>query len=208
MKLHSLFIAVFTGLLALLLACQTKPTDTSQQDVDTVITLDNPTAEDSAAIDGGPIDMPCVRSQAEPVLKKEKFPDAVFRLNDDNHSGTESALLPSGDKLIITNGGCEYYVLTFRFETSRFQHDTTDLKFWGAKMVAWMTELDGSLDAPIAVSKGTAVLKQYLQTHKPELYQDIEFEPGEIRSYITLDRVQQMDAQRFAVELSYLLGPL
>jgi hypothetical protein len=57
----------------------------------------------------------CVRGKAEPIFKKDKFPNSRFELNKDGLTGTEMTDLKDGDKLIITNGGCEYYVLAFRF---------------------------------------------------------------------------------------------
>lgn len=150
----------------------------------------------------------CVRGQAEPILKKNKFPNSLFKINDDGLSGTETTDLRDGDKLIITNGGCEYYVLVFRFETSRFQRDTTDINFWASKIVDFMIQIQDGVDSPIDLEKGTMTLRDFIKENWIELLQDVTFMPGEIRTYLTIDRVQKIDNKRYGLEISYIVGPL
>ena len=68
----------------------------------------------------------CVRGQAEPVIQKEDYPNTTFILQADSLTAIETVTFDNGDKLIIRNWGCEYYVLTFCFETTKFQQDTTN----------------------------------------------------------------------------------
>ena len=152
----------------------------------------------------------CVRGQAEPILRKNKFPHSLFKINEDGLTGTETTDLQDGDSLIITNGGCEYYVLVFRFETSRFQGDTTDINFWAPKIVDFMTQIHDGVDSPIDLEKGTATLRDFIKGNRNqiELSQDVTFEPGEIRTYLTIDRVQKIDNKRYGLEISYIVGPL
>src|ERR1051326_6096260 len=65
----------------------------------------------------------CVRGTPEPVVKKNIFPKTTFQLQADGLTAYETVDFDNGDKLIITNAGCEYYVLTFRFETARFKNE-------------------------------------------------------------------------------------
>jgi hypothetical protein len=62
----------------------------------------------------------CVRGQAEPVVKKLVYPNSQFQLQADSLTAIEIVNFSNGDKLIIRNWGCESYILTFRFEASRF----------------------------------------------------------------------------------------
>ncbi|HEY3403582.1 MAG TPA: hypothetical protein VGK59_09360, partial [Ohtaekwangia sp.] len=113
-----------------------------------------------------------------------------------------------GDRLIISNGGCEYYVLTFRFETSRFEADTTDLNFWSSRIVELMNGVTDGIDAPTDIKKATSILRRHIEAEQIQLYDEITFEPGEIRGYITIDRIQKVDNKRYGLEISYIVGPL
>jgi len=103
----------------------------------------------------------CVRGQAEPIIKKEYFPNTTFTLQADSITAIETVQFDNGDKLTIKNWGCEYYVLTFNFETTQFQKDTTDLKFWYQSTIQLMTSILAGLDAPIDIKKGLTFLESY-----------------------------------------------
>ena len=101
----------------LLVACQTNGTiDQSKlTEPDTIeqTTSVTPTAvkKDSAAAVKEVIDNSnCERGQAAPIVIKSVYPNTVFKLNDDNYSESETVEFENGYKLIIENGGCEYYV--------------------------------------------------------------------------------------------------
>jgi hypothetical protein len=152
----------------------------------------------------------CARGQAEPILRKEIYPNAVFKLNEDNHTGTEKVELANGDKVVITNGGCEYYILTFRFETSRFQADTTNLPFWLNKGLQLMKYVEKGIDSN-NVTLGVKGLGEFLKTSKIKtlvLGEEIVFDDSEIRNYATLDRVQKINDKTYGIEISFLTGPL
>jgi len=71
----------------------------------------------------------CVRGQAEPIVLKGKSLNTTFVLQADSSTAIETVTFDKDNKLIITNGGCEYFVLAFRFETTKFQRDTTNLEY-------------------------------------------------------------------------------
>lgn len=190
----------------LLLSCQTKRNETVSTDT---IKTDNKIKDVDSLKKEEKFDVSsCVRGKAEPILKKDRFPNSRFKINKNGLTGTESTDLKEGDKLIITNGGCEYYVLGFRFETSRFQHDTTDINFWSAKIVDLMNEITDGIDAPIDLKKGTNELRKYIANNEIKILEELIFEPGEIRTYLTIDRVQKMDNKKYGLEISYIVGPL
>jgi hypothetical protein len=154
-----------------------------------------------------PDDSGCIREQARSVVSKNVYPNAVFRLNDDHHTGTDKIDLKNGERLMIRYWGCEYYVLTFQFETSRFQADTTDVLFWVGKGYQLMTEVEKGIDSP-QVTQGIEGLKTFLKAPKKlRLGEEILFSSGEIRNYATVDRIQKLDGKKYRIEISFLSGP-
>lgn len=156
----------------------------------------------------------CVRGQAEPIIKKEYFPNTTFTLQADSITAIETVQFDNGDKLTIKNWGCEYYVLTFNFETTQFQKDTTDLKFWYQSTIQLMTSILAGLDAPIDIKKGLTFLESYYLKDKKnnfknlKLEEEIDFADNEIRSFVTLDRIKQINKKTFEVSVSFAVGPL
>ncbi len=77
-----------------------------------------------------------------------------------------------------------------------------------------MSELDGGLDAPINIRKGVESLVNYVETkganeYEPlELGQEIDFGDGEIRSIVTVEKVKKLADRKFAVTISFTIGPL
>ena len=197
----------------LLIACQTKSTTEEKEILDSDSATENVTQSTQSAdrvkseevVD----DSDCIRGQAESIIKKAVYPNSTFKLNKDNHTGTETVELDYGDKLIINNWGCEYYVLTFRFETTRFQADTTDVKYWIDKAVVLMNEIEKGLDSPLNIPGGTFATKKYLDENKPySLGEEIVYDDDVIRDFVTFDRVQKLSDKKYAFEISYATGPL
>lgn len=143
------------------------------------------------------------------IVRRSVYPGATFKVNADSLTGTEMLTLPNGDKLTIRNWGCEYYVLTFRFETNQFEADTTNMRYWLDKATVLMDGIGNGLDAPLNLEQGTIVTKELVQAGRQyHLGEEIEYDSSEIRGFVTLDRVQRLSDKRYAVEISYALGPL
>ncbi|NML63714.1 hypothetical protein HHL22_00680 [Hymenobacter sp. RP-2-7] len=152
----------------------------------------------------------CIRGQAEPVLRKEYFPTTTFVLQSDSLTAVETASIDNGDKLVVTNWGCEYYVLTFRFETSRFKADTSNLKYWYVAGGKLMNEIQRGINAPIDIKKGVQAFTKHLAENSShlKLQTEIDFGGEEIRDYVTLDSITKTQHGRFAVVVSFVTGPL
>jgi hypothetical protein len=153
----------------------------------------------------------CIRGQAQSVTKKTVYPNAIFKLNSDKHTGTETVDLKNGERLIINNWGCEYFVLTFRIETERFQADTTNTIYWLGKAATLMKEIQYGIDAPLNLQLGIDAIPIHLasmDSRSYELGEEIVFNDDVIRSFVTLDRVQKINEKRFAIEISFATGPL
>lgn len=155
----------------------------------------------------------CVRGKAEPVIKKAVYHNTTFVLQPDSISGIETINFDNGDKLIIRNWGCEYYNLTFRFETSRFQDKTTNLYSWFKSVHLLMTEMLSGLDDPIDIMNG---LNKFIiqvdnkqSNHKNlKLGEDLDYGQNEIRSFVSVDKIEKLTDRRYAVEITFSTGPL
>lgn len=153
----------------------------------------------------------CIRGVATPVVNKQMFPNAVFKLNPDNHTGIETVNLRNDEKLVISNTGCEYYVLMFRIETERFQADASNTAYWLQKSTVFMKEIESGIDAPLNIQSGIKAIVNRATTMEDSLYQvgdEIVYHQDLIREFVSLDRVQRIDDKRFAIEISFSKGPL
>lgn len=159
-------------------------------------------------------DFKCVRGKATPIIRKDYFPNTTFRLQEDSLTAVETVLFDNGDKLTINNWGCDYYVLTFHFVTTEFQKDTSDLKYWYQASAWLLTRMLASFDAPIDIKRGLVFLESYYLRDEKHKYKnlklgdEIDFDGSENRSFITLDRVEQINSKTFGVTISFATGPL
>jgi hypothetical protein len=152
----------------------------------------------------------CIRGQAGPIIKKTIFPNTKFILQPDSLIAIETIDFDNGDKLIINNWGCEYYVLTFRFETSRFKADTTAMKYWYVAAYKMMVEVKEGIDAPIQIDKGLKALNSHIskKAFDLKLRTEIDFGGDEIRDFVTVERIEKLTDTKFALTLSFATGPL
>jgi hypothetical protein len=156
----------------------------------------------------------CVRARAVPIVKKAVFPKTKFNLQADSLTAIETVELDNGDKLIIKNWGCEYYILTFNFETCRFLADTTNVPFWYNKAVLLMSELYNGLDSPINIKEGIGQLMNHIDKDSPNNYKNLAFHDAVdfgnpiIRGHVLLERVEKLAEKRYAIEISFAKGPL
>jgi hypothetical protein len=156
----------------------------------------------------------CARGKAEPIIKKTVYPETTFVLQPDSLSGIETVNFDNGDKLTIKNWGCEYYVLTFRFETSRFQQDTTNLEYWFKTATGLVTDIFNGIDTPIDIKKGITQLKNHIDSDKKnnfknlKLGDEIDFGGDEIRDFVSVDRIVKQTDKKYAVEIRFATGPL
>ena len=202
-------------LAALCINCSTKKTSEQQQSqVDSVteeviqenVSTTENTADSAAQEDSQSYD--CPRGQAEPVVKKTVYPHSTFKLNDDNRTGTETVTLNDDDQLIIKSWGCEYYMLTFRFETTKFNNDTTEIMYWLDKAVAMMKKVEGGIEVPIDIPAGTVAAAQLVKEKRNYLLgEEIVYKEGSVRGFVTFDRIQKINDSKFAMEISYASGP-
>lgn len=152
----------------------------------------------------------CIRGEAEPVLRTSVFPTAHFERQADSLTGIETAILENGDKLTLKNWGCEYFVLTFRIETSRYAADPASLKYWYVAAYKLMKELEPGIDAPIDIKKGLEAFNKHISKNvfDLEMQTEIDFGGNEIRDFVTLDLIEKLSDKNYAITISFAVGPL
>jgi len=152
----------------------------------------------------------CIRGRAEPISKKKYFANTTFVLQPDSLTAVETVSFKNGDKLIITNWGCEYYVLTFRFETSRFHASTSNLKYWYAAAGELTNKAIPGIDAPLDIKKGVRALNSYAAKDAKHLrlQAKLDFGGDEAIRFATLDTIAKMQKNRTAVVISFTAGLL
>lgn len=155
-------------------------------------------------------DFDCVRGQAEPIVIKDIYPNTTFTLQPDSLTAIETIELDNGEKVIIKNWGCEYYVLSFQFETSKYNADTTAMKYWYVNVYKLMDEIKEGIDAPIDIEKGLKAFNDHISKNvfDLELETEIDYGENEIRNFVSLDNISKIDNNRFAVTISFAIGPL
>jgi hypothetical protein len=151
----------------------------------------------------------CIRGQASPITKENFFQNTSFKLDINNRIGKEKVLLKNGDELTILNWGCEYYVLTFRFETSRFDRDTSDIKYWMRKGIDFMKEIQPGINAPLDIENGTSALENYLEKESTyRLGEEIIYQDDIMRKLVSIHRIKKIGKEKIGLEITYSLGPL
>ncbi|ANH81776.1 hypothetical protein A8C56_12985 [Niabella ginsenosidivorans] len=156
----------------------------------------------------------CTRGTPTPVVKKSVYSNARFILKKDSLTGIETVSLKNNDRLTITNTGCEYYTLIFRFETSAFSQDSVSKAYWFKAGSMLMKSILKGLDAPINLKKGIDKLDHIIKKDSVTHYQnlsyekEIDFGAGDIRSIIVVEPVQWLDNGISAVTISFSVGPL
>lgn len=155
----------------------------------------------------------CVRGIPAPIVRKKVFPKTIL-FTKDSLSGVETVLFDNSDKLTITNTGCAYCSLIFRFETSRFNRDSVSQKYWFKAGSMLMKEVLQGLNAPIDLAKGIHKLDDLIQHTADNKHGRLafgkEFDYGSenMRSIVMLDPVERVQNGATIVTVSFSVGPL
>jgi hypothetical protein len=206
---------IFLSLIITLAACNPsretkKETQQKDETTDNVFTMDAVTPTQTIISESG---NDCIRGEPTALSKKGSFKKAVFERSPDRHTGIETIELENGDKVIIKNWGCEYFALTFRFETSRFEGELSNTGFWYKRIASVLNEISEKLDAPIDIVKGTERIATEIENDVPNGYQnlklnkELDFEDNP-RSFVRIDKLEKLDGQKFAMEVTFAKGPL
>ena len=124
--------------------------------------------------------------------------------------GIETVKLNNGDRLTITNSGCEFLTLNFRFETNRRPKNPQDPKYLYQRSARLMRQIVGGLNSPIDLQDGIIALENYgAKNTRPQLDTIIKYQSSiDFRSVVQLlDRSQPANG-RERVEVLFYYGPL
>jgi hypothetical protein len=152
----------------------------------------------------------CVRPIPKPIVKKSVFPNTKFILKNVDRVplGTETVKFNNGDKLVITNNGCENFSLDFQFETSRFAGNIKDIKYWYARSIQLMRQIEQGIDTASNIDKGIEAMVKYSKIDRPKIGRQIDYGGTEIRSIVQLVEVKKIGSKKFVITVNFLVGPL
>lgn len=152
----------------------------------------------------------CVRGQAQPIVVPTKKNKANFQLQSDSLTGIETFYSKAGDFIQINNWGCEYYTLTFRIQTTKFKADTSALNYWYIAAYKLMKKIEINLNAPLALDDGLEALNSHISKHvfDLKLNEQIDFGGEEIRSFVSIEKIEKLEPQKFAITITFSVGPL
>jgi hypothetical protein len=155
---------------------------------------------------------PCVAGTPEPIINHNHVANTQFKMLT-AQTAEETALLENGDHVAIIIGGCEYYTLRFRFETSRYSDDINDIGAWYANAHQMMSEnLAAWGNANIDLKRGLMFLSYYhaknLNNGQLKYGEEIDYDSTDIRNFVVVDSVEKLDNGIFAVTVVFSRGPL
>ncbi|MDI1256378.1 MAG: hypothetical protein PSV16_09765 [Flavobacterium sp.] len=155
---------------------------------------------------------PCVAGTPEPIIRRDHVANYKFKILT-KQTLEETALLNNGDHVSIIIGGCEYYTLTFRFETSRFNDPTDDIAAWYANAHDLVTENLATWGNPnIEIKRGLMALSDYrnknIENGQLKFNEEIDFDSDEIRNFVILEKIEKLENGKFAVTVVFSRGPL
>jgi hypothetical protein len=158
----------------------------------------------------------CTRSTPIPIVKRSIFPNTKFVLRkidnygQDNPKGIETVIFNNGDRLDITNSGCEMFALNFRFETSQIDAKKMKDKKYLYNRSAWlMGQILPGIKASLDLKGGITALKNYAAKQiSPEIGKEIDYGDPEIRSVVKLSEIKQLPNNKVAVAILFYYGPL
>jgi hypothetical protein len=167
------------------------------------------------AKDQSPERVQCARPIPQAIINKAVFPKSKFVLKNIDYGavvvplGLETVEFNNGDKLVITNSGCEYFMLSFQFETSQGKGDVTDAKYWFTRSVELMRQTEKGIDKSVGISRGIKALENYSKNNKnPLMDKNIDYGGQDIRYFFKLEEVKKLDNNRFILRVSFSVGPL
>ena len=103
----------------------------------------------------------CFNSIPQRVINTSVLPGVEYKQVD--LMGYEKLELPTGDRLLIINWGCESYHLTLRFETSRFGTDTSKVKQWYSILTQLLYVIEPAIESPVKIQQGIDEIQYYLK---------------------------------------------
>jgi len=179
---------------------------TNDQPQETVTPLSNPPAEAEAAGNAEKTD--CLKGIPQRVIDASVLPGAEFKQVD--LMGYEKIELPTGDRLLIINWGCESYNLTFRFETSRFGTDTSQVKQWYSILTQLLYVIEPAIDSPVKVRRGIDGIQDYLKQDTLPVAYNVSLDLSNDSSYadMVFERVKILGDTAVRIDATFSVNAL
>jgi hypothetical protein len=179
------------------------------------LALIEPIFKNTQPSNAAPTKYNCARPIPSLIVKKAVYPNTKFvlkKINDLGQSipeGIETVIFKNGDRLDITNSGCEMFTLNFRFETSRIAGKMKNNKYLYDRSAWLMSQILPGLKPSINLNGGIEALKKYAakQTN-PEIGKEISYGGREIRSVVNLREIKQLANKKVVMEILFYYGPL
>lgn len=157
----------------------------------------------------------CVRPIPTPLVKKSVFPNTRFVLNKLNQNGLaiaegiETIRLNNGDQLEITQSGCEFVTIKFRFQTSLISGKRKDAQYLYKQSARLMRQISPGIRSPIDLQRGILALeKAATQKIPPAIDMELDYGNPDIRSVVKLMTVKRLANKKRVVEILFYYGPL
>jgi hypothetical protein len=150
----------------------------------------------------------CLKNIPQRVIDASVLPGAEFKQVD--FMGYEKIELPTGDKLLIINWGCESYNLTFRFETSRFGADTSKIKQWYSILTQLLYVIEPAIDSPVKIQRGINEIHNYLkQDTMPVAYNvPLNLRQDSVFSDMVFERVKILGDTAVRLDVTFSVSSL
>jgi hypothetical protein len=84
------------------------------------------------------------------------------------------------------------------------------MKYWYVNSAKLMNEIKNNIEAGVDIEEGIEALNKYISSNafNLKLNKEIDFGINEVRSFVTLERISQISKDRYAVTMSFTVGPL
>ena len=150
----------------------------------------------------------CLKSIPQRVIDASVLPGAEFKQVD--LMGYEKIELPTGDRLLIINWGCESYNLTFRFETSRFGTDTSQVKEWYSILTQLLYVIEPAIDSPVKVQRGIDGIQEYLKQDTLPVAYNVSLDLSNDSSYadMVFERVKILGDTAVRIDATFSVNAL
>lgn len=166
MKTGHVILLLLCGLLFTGYSCKEKSGITADADplskdqpIETIVPFSGQSFDDE--VNGQVEPSGCLKGIPQRVIDASVLPGAEYKQVD--LMGYEKIELPTGDRLLIINWGCESYNLSFRFETSRFGTDTSKVRQWYSILTQLLYVIEPAIDAPVKIQQGIDGIHGYLK---------------------------------------------
>jgi len=168
----------------------------------------------------------CPRSIPESIIDSKVFPGVTSTLEPEERessgevfyalSNREEVTIDNNTNVIILNHGCEYYGLTFIFDTSEYSGDINDIPYWAQSSVSLMDKVLKGVtmnDVPIDLKGEMERLLLAVSSQKAryifDAYNQFSVSSlGEMHQTVSMHQPRKLENGKYEVRIDFNVGPL